>query len=305
MKKSMMFLAALLMSILATSGIAMATSYALDFDADGTGTLFDFETISGWDLEAVATESINGSLVDMVTHQSVGADGILNNGDTFTELLTVQILNSLGPYPTYAATPVAGAYSFLASTMGGDKMPALYGAFNLAGDISNYSNGGDGDTTLATLGNLVNDTFSANFTGGTGTMFADLNDNGAYDAGEEIAGFTLIAGDTFELDPTVFSGGSSDITLAFKFDSVDGDYFDADVLQDLIDQSWLLTFAQGSIALLDGQIGANPPNEILLGFQETGLDAKFSVVPEPGTIVLVGLGLVGLVGLGARRRSSK
>ncbi|WP_282756075.1 PEP-CTERM sorting domain-containing protein [Desulfuromonas thiophila] len=316
MKKLLKMWSLACVALLLSAGSALAAPYAVDFDGDGSGTAVDWMTIYGWDLEATPTEQLNGYDVDMVTHQSLGGDGVLNDGDTFTEFVRLSVLNGLGPAPAYSATPVDGYYKTLAYL---GYMPYLYADFNFTGAISNYDNGGTA-TTLSTIASLLDDSYTANFTGGTGTLFADLNGNEGLDFGEELMAFNLIKGDSFELAPSAFSEfGSTQITFAFEVDpatlgfSLFNDYFKtadgfAD-LEDMISKNWLLNFAQGGIAVASTDnvtplVGTNG-EEILIGFQETGFDAKFQAVPEPGTFILLGLGLVGLVSLNARRRSSK
>ncbi len=177
--------------------------------------------------------------------------------------------------------------------------------FALDGDISNYDSGADGmDTTASQYYGVFDDSFTANFLGGSGTMM-----HGAI----TVASFSFLSGTSFELEPGVFSGGSSDIQLGFVFDSINSDYFSTAPgmtdIDTMVGSHWLITLAQGSIAFLDGAGAYDPEaggdsvnNEILLGFQETGLDAKFQAVPEPGTILLFGLGLLGLAGYTRKRK---
>lgn len=303
MKKNVIYLFALFLGVVLSAGSAFG--YALNFDADAGGANKVVETIYGWDLEGQKEEVVAGVARDIATHQSFGADNILGNGDTFTEDFTLNVQNGTGGT---GAAMVAGVETGDGGYYNFPPRAGLYLDVSIGGSIAGYSNGGDGDTTIANFAtNLLNDSYTTNFTGGSARLYVDGNGNKDFDGGETIvADFSLAAAAPFIIVPTVFTGTGGTISFEFRFDSINLAYFSqAPGFADpstLIGNKWLFTMAQGSLAL--NSLGVNPPNEMLLGWEETGLDARFTTVPEPTTIFLLGLGLVGVAGV-ARKRTRK
>lgn len=284
---------------------AFAVPYAVNFDPDADGTAFNTQTIWGWDLESVAEAQLpsGGATYDIITYQSLGSDNILNDDDTFTESTTVDVSNGLdSPLTSYSG--IAPIYGELASPTAN-----LFIDISLSGYVANYSNGGDGDTTASNAAtNIGNDSYDSVFTGGNATMYVDTGTaNKDYDSGEtKVAEFSFSQGDDFSLDSSVFGGGSDTIGISFETTSMNTDYFSqasgfADP-QDLIGSGFLFAVTQGSASLssFEGD-DSTDPDQIVIGFQETGFDAKFNQVPEPTTLLLFGTGLLGLAAFGRKK----
>lgn len=288
-------------SILLISGMALATPYAVNFDADAAGTTYFVQEIWGWDLEAVAKESIGGGFIDIVTHQQLGADGILSNGDTFYENITVQVLNGLGAPPAYGALQ-----------NGYEGFPPIVPAANLYIDIAldGFIAGlaGPANTTASNPSQILLNSFTSIFTNGSATMYVDADSDMAYDVGETlVASFDLAQAGNFIIVPSVFSGAAATIDYGFQATYFNPAYFSNAAgfpdFQNMIAQGFLFTLTQGGVAysgLVGGDTAADP-DEILLGWQETGFDAKFDAIPEPSTILLLGCGLIGIAAIGRKK----
>lgn len=328
MKKFALLIAVVCAVGLLVSAEAQAVPYPVWFDADNGGATYVPEIIWGWDLEAFPKEVVpapdlvtifgtgTGTVVDFVTHQQLGGDNTLSNGDTFYENITVSVLNGLGAPPTYqalrAGVPGTGGYY----TGFPPVVPSanLYVDLQLSGSIANYVQGGVGATVANNPLTILDDSYTALFTAGNAAMYVDMNNNQTYDAVGDtlVASLVLQSAGPFIMVPSVFSGAGAIIDFGFTTTFANNQYF-ATVpgypdLFDLINQGWHLTLNQGGVAVIGGEIGGltGPvPNEILIGFQETGFDAKFEAVPEPATMLLFGSGLIGLAGLGRKKLSKK
>lgn len=288
-------------SIFIMSGMALAVPYAVNFDADAAGTWYSSQTIYGWDLEAVAKESIGGNLVDIVTHQQLGADGILNDGDTFYENITVAVWAGLGAPTAYASlTP---GYLGFPSTV---PSASLYIDIALDGYIAGVST--PMDVTASNPGDILLSSFTSIFTNGSATMYVDANNNMTYDLGEALVGtFDLAQAGNFIIVPSVFSGAAATIDYAFQATYFNPAYFSNAPgfpdFQNMIAQGFLITLTQGGVAY-SGLVAGNTavdPDQIVLGWQETGFDAKFDAIPEPSTILLLGCGLIGIAAIGRKK----
>lgn len=314
MKKNFTILAGICAAALMLVGTATAapTPYPLQFDPDAAGAFYSPATIWGWDLEAVAKETVaSGLAIDIVTHQQLGADGFLNNGDVFTENLTVAVLAGLGAPPSYAGPAAGGPTPSYTGFPPFVPSANLYIDIDLTGFIDNVS--GPSDTSATNYPQIALNSFDSVFTGGSGTMYVDANANFAYDLGETVvATFGLVNAGSFTVVDSVFSqGGSASMSFGFGTTSVNTDYFGNAPgfpnFLDAVNQGWHLTVTQGNVAFAGELAGntASDPDEILLGWQETGFDAKFTVVPEPSTILLLGCGLIGVAVVGKKRFAQK
>ena len=93
------------------------------------------------------------------------------------------------------------------------------------------------------------------------------------------------------------------IDIDFIFDpGLDPDYFGPDE-QDYANKGWLLSLVGGRIE--QNGLWFLPTEEdlqqLLISWDNTGFVAEFKVVPEPSTIILLGAGLLGLLGLNRKK----
>lgn len=297
-KKTFLIFSALVFSMFFVGSTAMAVPYSLMFDADALGTNKANQQIFGWDMEMTNEGVVAGNAVGIVTHQSLGADDILNDNDTFNESFTLEMLN--GYDINGDAIGGGGYYNFPPDA-------ELFIDLTLQGYITNHSDGGT-PTVATDINTLLDDTYDSVFTSGVATMYVDspiLNKD--YDVGETlVATLSFYNAAPMIIVPSVFQGVASAVSMGLQFDSINMAYFgtapgEVDV-EDLVGKNWLLTFTQTSIAG-DGQVGdtTTDPDQFILGWDGTGMDARFEAIPEPATMFLLGSGLLGLVGFGRKR----
>ena len=295
-------------SVALMSGAAEAVPYAVVFDADASGSTYAAQTIYGYDLEAAQTQNVNGKTVDFVTAQSLGADGVLGNGDTFTENITLVVLNGVDANGT-AINSASGYY-----TGGGFATPSnLKVDIALGGSISNYSDGGTA-TTASNAATILDDTYTSSFTSGSAKMYVDTNNNNQYDLGETVvAEYTLTAAGDISLTGSVFAGGvGSVVSFAFTQTSANSDYYaEAAGYEEFFESvasGLFITMEQGGIVYVTDAVEgvtSTDPDEILIGWRETGFDADFEAVPEPSTMLLMGAGLIGAALIGRKKSAKK
>ena len=285
-------------------GSAFAVPYSVNFDADGTGATYAAQEIWGFDTEGIAQYNVGGITTTTFIKQDLGADGILNNGDTFIETFTTMVTNGTDAIGN-AITP---GYTGFPPTIPASNLKI---DVSLSGYIFGYNNGGDGDTTRLDYGKIINDSYFTQMAGGGATMYLDANGDNMLTAGETIAatfGFATAA--PAFLAPTVWpgAGGTSTYSVSMSLDTYNTDFWsDASFpvsLADLVSDGFLLTYNEGSAKAL-GIEGAptSPANEILLGFSDNGIDMTFDAVPEPATLLLLGVGLLGLAGVSRKKIS--
>lgn len=285
-----------------TAGSAMAVPYALIFDADAAGATYAAQTIYGWDMEGIGEDSLGGTTVNLLTDVSLGADDVLGNGDTFTESFTLVLSNGLDA-GLDALNGQNGYYQGFPPIVPASN---LYVDMSLAGVIASYNDGGT-PTTAANVASLADDSFVSVFTGGSATLYVDADADRDFDGGETVvATFSLDNAGNFIFVPSVYAGTAAVIDFAFAFDTINTNYFATapgfQDLEDLVNQGFVLTLAQGGVAsqAIIGDTTADP-DRILFGWDETGIDSRFSSVPEPASMLLLGTGLLGFAGLGRKK----
>lgn len=285
------------------AGSVYAIPYSVNFDPDGTGAQYSSKEIWGFDTEGIIQYAVGSTLVNSSTwiEQDLGLDGILGNGDTFTEKFTTLVLNGYN-----------SAYAGQTPVYWGDDQDDLKIDINLAGYISGYNAGAGGTTTRINYWNIANDSYYTNMNAGTAAMYVDMNENNIYDGGDTLAAnFSFANAAPAFLGSNVWPGstGSANFSVAFKLDSYNTDFWTdgsfPTPLADLVAAGFVFTYNEGSAKAL-GIAGnpTSPDNKIILGFDDNGIDIKFDAVPEPATMLLFGIGLLGLAGV-SRKKSIK
>jgi hypothetical protein len=225
----------------------------------------------------------NAGLAPIEVSQSLGDDGILNDDDTFRESGFMQVIG------------FDGQAIFFQQSAGGPAF--LYASFTeLQGKISNYNNGGDGDTTISNYpSKIANDTFDLIFDPTFGTIEfladADLDPTNGYLS--KLADLDLIAGSGIapELSAGAVFNGTVDFRLAFK--SVLNGVFSFEP-----DLSGVISFADVNA----GVIGlGDDGNDLIFDIENSG---TFRVIPIPSSLLLLVSGLVGLAGFRGKFKKS-
>jgi len=131
------------------------------------------------------------------------------------------------------------------------------------------------------------------FSGGTGTMYN--NNDVIATFGFQSALISQLGGSI--LTPSDFLGMKID--FSFEFLTANTNYWGPNE-EYLVGQNWLLSFVGGRV---DQQAIYKdiPNNEYIIGWEFPGAQMKFDAVPEPGTMVLLGLGLLGIAGVSRKK----
>ncbi len=298
MKKTkcfLMIIASLFFLVINANAYTILTDFTLDLSAINP----DFGTYTN--VTDINYDSILKPNTEIT--QYLGADNVLGNGDTFSETGFMNL-------SSISATPPGFPIDLYDDTNMVQYYINVYYE-DITGSISNYSDGG-------TPFDLTDDTWNYTFDTGSGTvgwyLDTDLDPtngtSGAVLTGSIIPlssgtadGFLSGAGSSSNWDITV----EVDSALAgLLLDSEGNDLFDL-----FGDNDWLLTITTGDTTIQqsifnpgpDGVAGGGDDYFTFIG--DTGDQTVVAVVPEPGTMVLLGLGLIGIAGVSRKKFMKK
>lgn len=257
---------------------------------------------NGWQLDTTGAGVAIGSLTTNIGHlnlsggvgnvnQSFGADGILNVGDTFTEFgeifsISVTKENCVGAcdsgFPVNYTSPLIG-------------LQLVY--TGLTGALTSVA--ADGSVTYAFNSGVGNIALRGTNNGTTWTQLADLTplSPSGGSLGQFLGGF-LPNGTTDMLTRVNSSGYTSNlfrdsagVSLNSYVNKTPGTLFAAIHTQNTLGQPATCN-TDGSGKIINCNLVVNSDGSLNLS------------IPEPGSLALIGAGLMGLVGL-RRRRSMK
>lgn len=138
-------------------------------------------------------------------------------------------------------------------------------------------------------------------------MYLDVNgdyDYVAADGDVSIADLELTGFIPFGFEPSLLGlNGGTSVDIEFTFTGINDQYWDT-AFEDLVNSSFMLAITQGDLTLVDLLPDGIPANGIQYqGWNVIAVDAALTAVPEPATMLLFGAGLIGLAGIGRRKRS--
>jgi hypothetical protein len=246
--------------------LSTASAYELNWN-DQLGTS---ETIGGFQL--VQQPGDYATVTQHATGAIVNGQNTVQSGDTFTEQFKLSMINPL---------------------IGGNNIPPTY----LGSNIFKVNAALAGYTDVATNG--VPTTY---YTSGSGSLSAN---------GTDIMTFDLNSSTPSTYSASIFSpvGIHANVSLGFLITDMDAAYFQAlpgspMTLAELITNKLLTSSAEGNFAL-DTATYNNGQFTYTYNFTTDGVRTNFNVVPEPATLMLFGLGLIGLACIARKKNQLK
>lgn len=266
-----------------------------------------------WDLEGTGFSATGGTVVgsivnyplDMttsgysqITQSLTGGtdDTILDEGDTFSEFGAVTVLSA-----NTSSTEKAILFD------GGNS--TAYVVFSgLTGSIYNYNDGG---TPTSDASGITDDTFQFTFDPGVGSIDFYLETDDDLDPttnATHLASLTLLEGEGYSPFDVGGTFPEGDISLSAGFTWVKDDFwFLEQGLTDIDFNDFMDTYGIPSIFATSFNLGATLQSDpqdvngdILISVTNEG-SFIFSAVPEPTTMVLFGIGLLGFASISRRR----
>ncbi len=143
------------------------------------------------------------------------------------------------------------------------------------------------------------------FSTGAVQMYDDIDNDGNYSAGDiDIATLSMTSALVSQLSGSLLGTMplGMKVDLSFTFDTVNSLYF-GQTEEDLTSAGWLLSVVAGRVdqESLTSYTGPND-DQYIIRWDNPGFQAEFSQVPEPGTLLLLGVGLLGLAGYTRKRK---
>lgn len=265
-------LSALLLAVFANGAYA----YSIAYDNDGTSTNPTDNTTdySQWNLTPTQTS------YTLSSGETIKED----DGDiAFEDLWTVQDIDTGYFTETFTVVLVSGQVDDGTGT-------------------TDYFTSGELTYIDMTLTGYYYDDTNIVFSTGIATMYTTVNGSAV-----TIAELEMTYALTTELVGSLLGNGlEMSLNLAFSFLSVNDAYWSEEV-ENLVALNWVLALTSGDIdqesVTLEQSNITTDVDQYVIGWTLDGFAATFEVVPEPTTMLLFGLGLLGFAGAVRRKNS--